>query len=140
MGHELYYKTDERHIGSVSIRRWQEVSKLLPLLVDFVNRAQQQESGSGVARNVTVFAGGVAAPPAPPPEQNAPLVAPFELQRMLSEERLGFNEIYVHEVAEWHRLFAWCAFLATRDGAFDVVSSIGGIPASLLGDLERVFD
>ena len=71
VGHELYYKTDERHIGSVSIRRWQEVSKLLPLLVDFVNRAQQQESGSGVARNVTVFAGGVAAPPAPPPEQNA---------------------------------------------------------------------
>ena len=120
MAHELYYKTDARHLGSVAIRRWEEISKLLPLLVDFVNGAQHQEWGPGVTRDVLLFASGATAPQLPPPEQYRPHVAPFELQRMLSEEWLGLNEIYVYEAAEWNRLFAWCNFLAVRDGAFEL--------------------
>jgi hypothetical protein len=120
LGHELYYKTDESHIGSVSIRRWEEISKLLPLLVDFVNRAQHKDWGPGVARDVRLFAGGGIAPQVPPPEQNLPHAASFDLPRMLSEERLGLNEVYVYEAAEWDRLFAWCDFLAVRDGAFEL--------------------
>jgi len=118
VAHELYYHPGDRHIGSVSIRRWEEVSKLLPLLVDFVNRAMQKEWRPGLVRDVRVFAGGVTDPQAPPPEQPQPSVGPFALDRMLSDELLDLNEVRVFEAAEWDRLFAWCDFLAERDGAY----------------------
>jgi hypothetical protein len=117
VGHELFYHPSDRHIGSVSIRRWEEVSKLLPLLVDFLNRAMQKDWRPGVVRDVRVFAGGVTDPPSPPPEKSPPAAGPFALDRMLSEESLEINEIRVFEAAEWDRLFAWCDFLADRDGA-----------------------
>lgn len=120
MGHELYYHPDERHIGNMSIRRWEEVSKLLPLLVDFVNRAMQKDWRPGVARDVRLFAGGVTEPHVPPPDQSQPPTGPFSLEKMLSEELLDLNEVRVFEAAEWDRLFAWCEFLAERDGAYSL--------------------
>ena len=118
MGHELIYHPDDRHLGSVSLRRWEEVRKLLPLLVDYINRAMQLEWQPGVLRNVRVLAGGGADPPVPPPEQVQPAARPFALERMISEELLDQNEVLVYEAAEWDRLFAWCDFLAQRDGAY----------------------
>ena len=58
LGHEIYYETTERGLWSVSIRRWEEISKMLPLLVDFLNRGMKQEWGKGTVRDVRVFAGG----------------------------------------------------------------------------------
>jgi hypothetical protein len=118
VGHELFYHPSDHHIGSVSLRRWEEVSKLLPLLVDFVNRAMQKDWRPGVVRDVRLLAGGVTEPPAPPPEQSPPAAGPFALERMLSEELLDMNEVRIFEAGEWDRLFGWCAFLAERDGAY----------------------
>jgi len=118
VGHELYYQSDNQHIGSISIRRWEESRKLLPLLLDFANRAMQKDWGSGIARDVAVFAGGVSVPQLPPPEEMPPAAEPLSLDRLLSEDWLDLNEIYFYECAEWDRLFAWCDFLARRDGAF----------------------
>lgn len=118
MGHELFYHPGDEHIGSVSLRRWEEVSKLLPLLMDFVNRAMQKDWLPGVVRDVRVFAGGVIDPQTPPPEQSQPAAGPFALDRMLSEELLDMNEVRIFEAAEWDRLFAWCDFLENRDGTY----------------------
>jgi hypothetical protein len=117
VGHELYYHPGDRHIGSMSIRRWEEVSKLLPLLVDFVNRAMQKDWRPGVVRDVRLFAGGMADPQAPPPDRPPPPAGPFAMEQMLSEELLDINEVRVFKADEWDRLFAWCDFLAERDGA-----------------------
>jgi hypothetical protein len=114
----LFYHPGDRHIGSVSLRRWEEVSKLLPLLVDFLNRAMRKDWRPGVVRDVRVFAGGVTDPQAPPLEQHQPAPGPFALERMLSEELLDMNEVRIFEAVEWDRLFKWCDFLAERDGAY----------------------
>jgi hypothetical protein len=118
VGHELFYHLGDRHIGSVSLRRWEEVSKMLPLLVDFVHRAMRKDWRPGVVRDVRVFARGVTDPQAPPPELPPPPAGPFALDRMLSEELLDINEVRVFEAVEWDRLFAWCDFLSERDGAY----------------------
>jgi hypothetical protein len=118
VGHELFYHPGDRHIGSVSLRRWEEVSKLLPLLVDFVNRAMLKDWRPGVVRDVRLFAGGVTDPQVRPLEQPPPAAGPFALARMLSEELLDVNEVRVFQATEWDRLFAWCDFLAERDGAY----------------------
>ena len=120
MGHELYYQPDNRHMGSVSLRRWEEISKLLPLLLDFVNRAMENDWQSGVARDVRVFADGVIEPPLPQAGQPHPALGPFLLERMLSEA-LWTSEIRFFEAAEWNRLFAWCDFLAERMGRADFI-------------------
>jgi hypothetical protein len=59
VGRELFYHPGDRHIGSVSLRRWEQVSKLLLLLIDFVNRAMRKDWRPGVVRDVRVFVGGV---------------------------------------------------------------------------------
>jgi len=118
MGHELYYKDREHHIGNISIRRWQEIGKLFPLLVDFVNRAMQIEWASGVVRDVTVFADGLVIPKFPPPDDVPPVTRPFSQEALLSEEWLEANEVFFDNGKEWDRLFAWCDFLAARDGAY----------------------
>jgi hypothetical protein len=120
VGHELYYKTDEHHIGNVSIRRWKEISKLIPMLVDFINKAMQKEWNEGTARDVSVFAGGKSVPQIPPPQESPPVAEPLSLNRMLAEERLTLNEIYFNNAGEWNRLLAWCDFLADRDGVLDL--------------------
>jgi hypothetical protein len=124
VGHEIYVQTDEWHVGSVSIGRWAEMSKLLPLLIDFVNRAMHQEWQPGTARNIVVHSGGISIPPIPPPPQELPASGAFQLSRMLSEEWIGSNEIYVLDPAEWLRLLLWCDFLSGRDGAFSFYSPL----------------
>src|ERR1700748_960711 len=97
MGHELYYESESCHIGSVSIRRWEEISKLLPLLIDFVNRAMRKEWRQGTARDIRMLAGAVAAPQLPAPDRPQPADGAFSLERMLSEELLDLNEIRIFE-------------------------------------------
>jgi hypothetical protein len=137
VGHELYYYPGERHIGSMSIRRWEEVSKLLPLLVDFVNRAMQKEWRPGTVRDVRLFAGGVTEPPVPAPEQSQPAVGAFSLEQMSSEELLGMNEVRVFEASEWDRLFAWCDFLGNRDGAYALYQPLVEVLRPALGGINQ---
>jgi hypothetical protein len=118
VGHELYSDPENLHLGSVSIRRWEEMSKLLPLLIDFVNRAMRKEWREGTVRDVRLLAERVTIPSLPAPDQLQPDGGTFSLERMLSEELLDINEIRISEAAEWGRLIAWCDFLAERDGAF----------------------
>jgi hypothetical protein len=136
VGHELFYQPGDHHVGSVSLRRWEEVSKLLPLLVDFVNRATHQEWRPGVVRDVRVFEGGGAVPAAPPPDHSQPTGGPFALTRMLSEEFLGRNEVHIFQAAEWDRLFEWCDFLSERDGAYALYQPLVEVLRSRLAGLD----
>jgi hypothetical protein len=104
----------------MSLRRWDEVHKLLPPLVDFINQAMKKEWSPGTARDIRIMANGAIQPAVPPPTVEAPPPEPFELDKMLSTEHLGLNEIYFFLASEWDRLFAWCAFLETRDGAYEL--------------------
>jgi hypothetical protein len=137
MGHEIYYQTTDHRLGDVSLRRWEEISKLLPLFVDFVNRAMRKEWGPRIIRDVVVFEGLVTAPKFPPPDEAPPEAKPFALERMLSEEMLGINEIYFHEASEWHRLFQWCDFLATHDGAYALYVPLGDTVRRYFAELEE---
>ncbi len=111
MGCELYYQRHEHRLGSLSLRRWNEVRRLLPLLVNFVNEAMADE-----VRDLMVSSSGASEPQCSPPEQLPPEVRPLALADMMSEDRLSQNEIYIDKAEEWDRLFAWCDFLAKREG------------------------
>ncbi len=91
VGHELYYETSERHIGSMSLRRWDEVHKLLPLLVDYLNRAMRDEWEPGTARGVRIMHDGSVAPAVPPPDEAVPDTIPFDLGQMLSTQFVDQN-------------------------------------------------
>ncbi|WP_425618876.1 hypothetical protein NA78x_002593 [Anatilimnocola sp. NA78] len=124
MGHELYYETSERHIGSMSLRRWDEVHKLLPLLVDYLNRAMRDEWEPGTARGVRIMHDGSVAPAVPPPDEAVPDTIPFDLGQMLSTQFVDQNYIYFNSAPAWKRLFAWCDFLQKRDGAFELYAPL----------------
>jgi hypothetical protein len=140
VGHEIYYRTIDRHIGSVSIRRWEEVSKLLPLLVDFLNRAMRKEWGSGTMRDVRLLASGATEPGGPGPDQQKPPVEALSLEQMLSEEEIKMNELIIHKATEWDRLFAWCDFLATRDGAYALYAPVVETLRPYLAGICKEFD
>jgi len=130
MGHELYYETGDRHIGSMSLRRWDEVRKLLPLLVDYINCAMTKKWRPGMARDVCILQGGMVVPAVPPPDSEVPDATSFELDKMISTEHADLNEIYFYLAPDWKRLFAWCEFLEQRDGTY-------GLYAPLVQTLRR---
>jgi hypothetical protein len=98
LGYEIFYETNDQHIGSMARGRWHEVGKLLPLLIDYVNRAMTLDWRPATAP--------------------APLA--FDLANMLSLEHVSQDEIYISAASEWGRLFNWCSLLKGRDGAYDL--------------------
>jgi hypothetical protein len=88
-----------------------------------VHRAMAKSWAAGTARDVRIVAGGVL-PPVPPPENARPGDGPFDLSAMLSAEHLDLNEVYFFRGEEWSRLFAWCAFLEERDGAYELYAPL----------------
>ena len=43
---------------------------------------------------------------------------------MLSEHDITLNDICIYNAEEWDRFFAWCDFLAPRDGAYALYSPL----------------
>jgi hypothetical protein len=124
LGHELFYENNDRHIGSMSLRRWDEVAKLLPPMFDYVQPAMAISWAAGTARDVRIVADGGVVPPVPPPASARPGDGLFNLSTMLSVEHLDLNEVYFFRAAEWDRLFAWCGFLKERDGAYELYAPL----------------
>ena len=116
MGHLLFYKDYDHDLGDVSIGRWREIQRLLPLLVEYVNRAMTQDWHPGTRQNVTVYTDG-SLQPCGDLNVAKPSGSPFILAGIIRDESNGLNEIYVEDADELVRLFAWYEYLAARDGA-----------------------
>jgi len=117
MGYSIYLQPANLPIGDMAMRRWDEVRRLLPLLLDYINRAAGEEWKPGTVLAVAVSTQGVT-PAVPPRSGEPPAGGPFDLGRMLCEARVCQDYVDLIGAEEWERLLAWCDFLSERDGVF----------------------
>jgi hypothetical protein len=113
--HSIYYrdKQDNRHdLGEVAVGRWREMQKLLPLLIEYVNRSIMVAWHEGRLANVAIDATGTVAPGRAAASAPSPEPRPFVLRDFLVDWADGFSEIDITDAAELQRLFAWCDYLA----------------------------
>ena len=98
MGNETYYLSSNQRLGDVSKGRWVEMSKMMPLLLDFVNSSMEKNWGNS-----------------PPADKQK-----FRMDGLLQDASRGRNEIIFRDAHELKRLFAWCQFLEAHNGAFSL--------------------
>jgi len=138
MSYEFYYHSYENPLGSLAHGKWQELQKLLPLLVSYVNDRVGQDWGEDVFRNVSVTTTGTT--PSLVREGSAPKPAPFVLEELLSERGGQSDEVYVENARELLRLFEWCEFLLTADGAFQLYKASYLMLRSAIQNIERLHE
>lgn len=117
MGYSIYLQPANLPIGDMAMRRWDEVRTLLPLLLDYINRATGEDWSPGTVRAVAVSVAGVT-PAVPAKSGEPPASGLFDLGRMLCETRVCQDYVDLIGAEEWERLLAWCDFLSERDGVF----------------------
>jgi hypothetical protein len=124
---EIFYLDKQRNkhdLGEVAVGRWREMQSLLPLLIAYVNRLMAVPWHSGRLANVTIDAAGILTPDHRAADEPSPEPRPFILRDFLEDWTDGFDEIYITDADELQRLFAWCDFLARRDGAYELYAPL----------------
>lgn len=117
MGNLFYYKNYDNDLGDCSKARWRHAARLLPLLLDFVNRSMVNDWSTGKLKSISVSDDASATPPLERTQLAEPPVGEFVLDQFL-DDRSDCDEIYVSDANELMRFFAWCDFLRQRDGVF----------------------
>lgn len=107
----------EECFAEAGMGRWHEIQKLLPLLIDYVNRSMEH-NWAGVSRNMLF---GVASDPIGDANNNEdpPTPKKFVIGEFITDYTDSLSEVYLTDGRELLRLFAWCDFLSQRDGAFE---------------------
>lgn len=117
MGNEFYYRTTDNTLGDLAKGRWSEARRIVPLLVDYVNRSMHRSWEGTSALNVTVRSSG----PSPCPRQHpssTPEVRFIDADSLFADLSAITDEVYVVDAASLKVLFLWCDFLQSIDGAF----------------------
>jgi len=121
MGNLILY--NDQNIGDVAKAKWRLMRQLLPIAIAFVNASMKEAWEPGTLRNVVVSTSGVT--PAVPATSTAPSArAPFSLEAIFDDQSDTFDEIHLLDAAELQRLFTWCDFLVTRDGAYELIQPV----------------
>lgn len=118
MSFEFYYRTSENELCNLAMGKWLELRKLLPLLEAYLNRAVATDWSKISTCNVTVGTSG--ANPVPQTSRTVPDGGLFDLKDLISERYGCPDEVYLCDAMELARLFYWCEFLASVDGAFQL--------------------
>ena len=113
----------DKGIGEVAKGRWRLMRQLLPIAIAFVNDSMKKEWEPGTLSNVAVSATHMT--PAASPTSVAPSsTRPFSFESMFEDQSETLDEIHLLDADELRRLFAWCDFLATRDGAYELIEPL----------------
>jgi hypothetical protein len=120
MGNIIFYKDTD--IGDVTKGRWRLMRQLLPVAITYVNGSMKEDWRPGTLRNVTVWPTHVAPPTSPTSTAPSP-ADPFSLE-IFDDQSETLDEIHLVDAAELRRLFEWCDFLATRDGAYELIQPL----------------
>ncbi len=117
MGNLFFYKTYDNDLGDCSKERWRHAARLLPLMLDFINRSMAKDWHSGRFENVSVSRNVSTVSLLQKSQFPKPPTGEFILNTFL-DDRSDCDEIYIQDANELMRLFAWCEFLRQRDGVF----------------------
>ena len=116
MGNLFLY--NDSVVGYVTKGGWVIMRDLLAVLLKTINQSMGENWAAGTLRNVTVSPQGAHPSTIPAPHQAPPPGGVFEFQRIFLDWSSEQDEIYILDRDEFRRIFAWCDFLAQRDGAF----------------------
>ena len=114
MGNNVYYRSSSHLIGDVSKGRWEEMRRLLPELLRFLNERLEREWSHGRTLPQALSEG---AYPGRPPVGLVPPAGKFVLTALIRDESATLDEIFIEDAAELARLFRWFEILSEFSGA-----------------------
>jgi hypothetical protein len=92
MGILVFYEGDGRIAGDIPATHWREISRLLPLAIDLINREMTQKQARPAPESLTV--------------------KPFKVELLLRDDSKVAEEINLLNRTEWQRLLGWWDFLS----------------------------
>lgn len=123
MGNTIEYESQV--IGDLSKARWLVMRRMLPILIDHVNRAMAIGWNAKMHASVEVSHAGTL-PPLETDVTKTPADGSFSMEDLFADRSDSLDEIQLLNCDQLERLFAWCEFLQRRDGAMALFEPLVG--------------
>lgn len=140
MGNEivLIHSGGEEHIASIGKAGWREMRKVLPLMLDFINRSMRDKWAIYHEEHPALLWDG-------DPERTISIdlrdgpkhQRAFTVETLINDRSEEVDEIYFLDADEVIRLFAWSAYLDQHHGAFGLYAPVIGSLKSRLDGIEK---